>query len=373
MLPDGDILIAYVLKRALTVTVLLVVASAAAQVSSADVRMCPPAPALDSDFPDPSILVEPSAPEPMGGPPAFAYGTNVAESGPAQPGPSQPGPAQAGALLNVPFSRSDDPQLRHWTAPADALPRLPAWAQPGFTWAPAAVHRPGEPYRLYFTARYGFSGRPCIGVAESPTPQGPFVPTSETRPLVCPLADGGAIDPSVFRDDDGAEYLLWKTDSNCCSGAPAIYLQKLTPDGLALEGSHGVDAPWILADATPLIHRDQPWEGQVVEAPSLIKHAGRYYLFYSGGYYGGGSYAVGYASADRLMGPYQKASAPLLSAANGLSGPGGQDVFIGPRGEPMMAFHAWREASPPRHRALYVSPLAWNADGPIAPSDCAPP
>jgi beta-xylosidase len=343
----------------LTIT-FLAVASAAAQRSSADVKLCNPAPALDSDFPDPSILIDPAL-----GPKVFAYGTNIAAQGPTQPG-------QSGGMLNAPFSRSEDSGLTHWTTPVDALPRLPAWAKPGFTWAPDVIHRPGEPYRLYFTARYGFSGRPCIGVAQSPTPEGPFVPTSETKPLVCPLADGGAIDPSVFRDDDGAEYLLWKTDSNCCSGEPAIYLQRLSPDGLALEGPHGTDAPWILSDATLLIKKDQPWEGQVVEAPSLIKHAGRYYLFYSGGYYGGSSYAVGYASADRLLGPYKKASAPLLSAANGLSGPGGQDVFTGPDGSTMMAFHAWRE-SPQRHRALYVSPLEWDTNGPVAPTDCTPP
>jgi hypothetical protein len=360
------------------VTALVVVASSAAQVSSADVKMCTLAPALDSDFPDPSILVEPAggqpAQDPQGvdspavGAVAFAYGTNVAATEPAPSGASQPS-----ALLNVAFSRSEDPHLQRWSPPTDALPRLPAWAQPGYTWAPAAVHRPGEPYRLYFTARYGFSGRPCIGVAQSPTPEGPFVPTSETKPLVCPLGEGGAIDPSLFRDDDGTEYLLWKTDSNCCSGAPAIYLQRLSPDGLALEGPHGADSPWILTDATPLIHRDQPWEGQVVEAPSLIKHAGRYFLFYSGGYYGASSYAVGYASADRLLGPYQKATAPILSAANGLSGPGGQDVFTGPNGATVMAFHAWRELPPPRHRALYVSPLTWDINGPVAPTDCAQP
>ena len=40
---------------------------------------------------------------------------------------------------------------------------------------------------------------------------------------------------------------------------------------------------WQMAGPlAPLFRNDQAWEGTVVEAPFLWKHAGRYYMFYSG-------------------------------------------------------------------------------------------
>jgi arabinan endo-1,5-alpha-L-arabinosidase len=328
----------------------------AGQGSTPAPAVCTPAPVLDNDFPDPGVFRDPAS-----GGEVFVYGTNT-------------GAPDSGASLNVPFIRSDDPALARWTPMSEALPRLPGWARPASTWAPAIAHRPGGPYRLYFTARYGYSGRQCIGVAVSASPSGPFTPTDEVKPLVCPLAQGGAIDSSVFRQDDGSEYLLWKTDANCCEGVPVIYIQPLAPDGLSLVGDHMADAPWLLPDAVPLIRRDQAWEGLVVEAPTLLKHAGRYYLFYSGGFYGGGDYAVGYASALSLLGPYQKAAAPILGASTvGLSGPGGQDIFTGPDGADWIAFHAWREVGGRRYRALYLGRIDWSAGGPSVRIACAPP
>ena len=341
-------MIAHYVKWSLMMVALLGLTSAIAQRSSANVRPCAPAPAMDQDFPDPGIFADPAEAGSAGGRVVFAYGTNIL-------GPD------AQTLLNIPVSRSADPGLSHWTAPTDALPRLPAWAQPTVTWAPAAAHRAGQPYLLYFTARYGQSGRPCIGVAVSRTPDGPFAPTSQTQPLVCPLQAGGAIDPSVFSEDDGGEYLLWKTDANCCAGVPTLYIQKLSADGLSLIGT-----------ATPVLHRDQAWEGRVVEAPTLIKHAGRYYLFYSGGYYASSRYAVGYASADHLLGPYRKAPAPILSSqSSGLSGPGGQDVFTGPDGATWIAFHAAVDEASSARRALYMGRIAWGSDGPAVTMQCA--
>ncbi len=339
------------LKLTLITTIMMIATSASAQSDKA--QTCASTPAIAGDFPDPSVLYEGGDQE------TFVYGTNIA--------------TPSGGLLNTPVSRAADAGLKHWSAPTDALPRLPKWARGSFTWAPAIAHRPGEEYRLYFTARYGYSGRPCIGVAVSGTPAGPFAPTSETKPLVCPLSEGGAIDPSLFQDDDGQQYLLWKTDSNCCDGTPTIYIQKLSKDGLTLLGD-AADGPWLLADATPLIHTDQAWEGRVIEAPTLRKHDGRYYLFYSAGNYLTNGYAVGYASAAALLGPYQKAPAPILSSSSvGLDGPGGQDVFGGPNGETWIAFHAWREGRPQKFRALYFGRLQWTPDGPAFEPNCADP
>ena len=339
------------LKLVLIVLSFLAVSSASTQPKQAP-QSCNFAPAIASDFPDPSILHDFATGD------VFAYATNAAAPG--------------GGLLNTPVSRAANLHMAAWSAPVDALPQLPRWARGSYTWAPAIVHRAGEPYRLYFTARYGYSNRPCIGVAISQSPTGPFTSTSQTKPLVCPIGEGGAIDPSVFEEGDGSEYLLWKTDANCCQGAPTLYIQQLSQDGLSLAGPQSGDGPWLLPDATPLIHADQTWEGGVIEAPTLRKHDGRYYLFYSGGDYATNRYAIGYASAASLLGPYRKANDPILtSSMSGLQGPGGQDVFDDPDGETWIAFHAWQGVRPSRFRTLYFGHLLWKSDGPIVAPECS--
>jgi beta-xylosidase len=130
--------------------------------------------------------------------------------------------------------------------------------------------------------------------------------------------------------------------------------------------------PGCFPDAVPLIRRDLAWEDLVIEAPTLVKHAGRYYLFYSGGFYGSDAYAMGYASAPALLGPYRKADAPILSmAGSGLPGPGGQDIFTGPDGASWIAFHAWRRSGSQPFRALYFGRIAWDPAGPVVRTTCA--
>ncbi len=191
----------------------------------------------------------------------------------------------------------------------------------------------------------------CIGVATSAAPAGPFTPR-EGGPLVCQTGEGGSIDPSTFVDEDGTAYLLWKNDGNSCGRPCWIYLQRLASDGLALEGPRA-----------RLITPDRPWEGAVVEGPVLWKHAGRYYLFYAANDFATPRYAIGYAVAPSLAGPYRKPDAPLLAtdARLGLLGPGGPHLVAGPDGETWMLFHAWAAG---RYRALWTARVAWQ-DGPV--------
>ena len=62
----------------------------------------------------------------------------------------------------------------------------------------------------------GESSAMCISRATSANPAGPFVDDSSSA-FVCPLAQGGAIDPSVFVAPDGTPWLLWKSDGDCCN------------------------------------------------------------------------------------------------------------------------------------------------------------
>jgi beta-xylosidase len=270
----------------------------------------PPAPAVQGylnpvyagDFPDPFILGD--------GRFYYAFATNT-----------------GGA--NVPFMRSVD--FVHWDPLGDALPVLPPWAAAGrgLTWAPAVLRRGGR-WVLFYTARDARRGRQCIGRAVAASPAGPIVDAS-VAPFLCQRALGGSIDPAVFADADGALYLLWKNDGNCCGAAVSIWSQRLTDDATALVGP-----------PARRVDRDRAWEGRLVEGPALWAAGGRYYLFYSANDYATDRYAVGYALCASPLGPCAKpGDAPILASAPGAAGPGGQSLFADARGDLWMAYHAW--------------------------------
>ncbi|AWN24484.1 glycoside hydrolase [Deinococcus irradiatisoli] len=257
-------------------------------------------PVLDINFPDPFIL--------RVGDTYHAYATN-------------------GAGGNVPHAVSSD--LVHWQMAGDVLPLLPSWAEPGLTWAPEVSHLGGR-YQLYFTAHDKNTQRQCVGVAVADSPAGPFM-SDATAPLVCQADEGGSIDASPFVDDDGKVYLLWKNDGNCCNLATHLYIQPLSADGLTLGGK-----------PTSLLVNDQLWEGRVIEAPTLHKQGGVYYLLYSAGPFDSDLYSVGYATSKSVTGPYQKAEEnPVLFSDGEVAGPGHQSVFSDAAGQTWMVYHAW--------------------------------
>ncbi|MHA0036483.1 glycoside hydrolase family 43 protein [Deinococcus sp. PESE-13] len=261
-------------------------------------------PVLDANFPDPFILKD--------GGRYYAYATN-------------------GNKGNVPYAVSRD--LVSWETRGDALPRLPVWAQTGLTWAPEVVKLRGN-YVLYFTAHDRKSDKQCIGVATATSPAGPFTAQGQ-RPLVCQTEEGGSIDPSPFVDHDGRAYLLWKNDGNCCNLPTHLYLQPLAPDGLKLLGK-----------ASALISNFELWEGNVIEAPTLYEKRGYYYLLYSGGPFDSDLYAVGYAVARKVTGPYHKAADnPVLATRGAAAGPGHQSVVTDGAGQTWLAYHAWTQGA----------------------------
>jgi hypothetical protein len=302
---------------------------------------------LDGDFADPFVLRAGS------GYYAFASGAR-------------------GAHLQV--AKSSD--LSSWTMVGDPLPKLPAWAArtDGLTWAPAVLAR-GTSFVLYFTTRDARSGFQCISRAIAAHPEGPYLDSSP-RAMICQVGDGGgdrgggapasagglcgSIDPSPFVDGDGTPYLLWKSDENAsaCRTAPRLWSQRLSADGLELLG-----AP------SALLARDRAWEGDIVEAPSMIKRGSAYYLFYSANWYDSSAYAIGYAVCSSPTSGCRKMSeaAPFLGSAGTLLGPGGQELFTDAAGALWMAYHAW---TAPRagyqaggERRLRLARLAFGADG----------
>lgn len=288
-------------------------------------------PVLRADFPDPFLL--------RVGATYYAYATNAAGK-------------------NVQVASSTD--LTHWKQLPDAMPALPRWAKVGgsLVWAPEVIAI-GERYNLYFTARDKASDKQCVGVASSDQPAGKFSDPGD-KPLVCQADQGGTIDPSPFRDEDGALYLYFKNDGNCCNKPTYLYVQPMAADGLSLTG-----------EPTQLVRNDQAWEGRVVEAPTMVKHAGSYYLFFSANNYAGVEYAVGYASCQAPTGPCQDAPEnPILASRLGqrplVIGPGHQTIVqLGD--QTWIVYHAWNvTASGLRgsNRYMWMDRLDWPGDKP---------
>jgi beta-xylosidase len=277
------------------------------------------------DFPDPDVILI--------GQTYVAYATN----------------SVAG---NIQIIESTD--LTHWTAVGNALPSLPAWAEPNFTWAPSLASIDGH-FLLYYAADVAGSGTECISVATASQPQGPFIDTS-SAPLECQKSLGGSIDPFTFIDRNGSPYLLWKTGG---PGSSKIWSEQLAPTGTTT-------APG--ASPTVLLVPDQSWESGTIEAPDMITSGGRDFLFFSGNDWGTAKYAVGVAICSGPLGPCRDASPdPVLSSGTGAVGPGGESVFTDASGTYWMAFDAWVPGAVgfPNSRGLYLRRLALSGPAPV--------
>ncbi len=289
-------------------------------------------PILPVPLADPFLLAEPDA--------NYIYATNTTSA-------------------NIPVYRSESGDTGTVEYLGDALPKVPDWTVQGFQWAPAVFARPDGTFVVYYATPQppttdGSPRRQCISRATSSAPGGPFVDDS-TGPMICPLDQGGAIDPSVFVDGD-TPYLVWKSDGDCCDLPTIIYSQQLSADGLSTAGP-----------PVELIRDSQPWEANLVEAPSMITAAGKYVLFYSANDWATPNYAIGVAVCDSVTGPCTKPlDGPWLSSIDFYSGPGGQEFFDAD-GRIWMVHHGFMpgQASSDGTRRLYLDALEFTGDNPI--------
>lgn len=303
----------------LAVPVLLMgTASAASPVSPATV-------VLNSDAPDPSVVTQPGQ-----------YTLFTTQSGGS----------------NVPVWISSD--MRTFRRVGDALPMLPSWAQPGYTWAPS-VARLGNRWVMYFSdavrGRTAANGQPlkCLGVATATSLTGPYTP--RLLPILCDSAHGGDIDPSVYIDPSGTPWLISKRDGNSMWKPTVLESRQLAPDGLSFRSG-----------AYALLQNDpRTWEGGVIEGPSMSVIGGALYLLYSGGDWTKSTYGEGAAICTSPRGGCRR-SLPVLDRRDG-SGPGGGSAFPLPHGRVGLAFHTWQGSI----RVLHVASLQPGAFGVLFP------
>jgi putative cell wall-binding protein len=262
--------------------------------------------------------------------------------------------ATDGDLGEVQAIKSTD--LVSWTQVGDALGTAPAWAQDDDVWGPAVTRLGASSYVLYASFVNLDTGTRCVGAATSASPAGPFRAVDAFK--LCDDARGGVIDPSVFVSGS-TRYLLWKTEGVAGNNSepPSVFSQPLAANGLSRTGA-----------AVRIFRSEQPWEGTLVENPSMISNGGRTYLFYSGNEWESTRYAIGWAACDGPQGPcIAPVDRPLMTSETGVYGPGGGAVFRDDQGY-WMAFAAWtdsrRVSEETGQRALFLRRLHFTGGRP---------
>jgi arabinan endo-1,5-alpha-L-arabinosidase len=275
---------------------------------------------LDSDFPDPSVLLAPNGYY-------YAYATQT---------------KLEGQVLNFQVARSRD--LRTWEHLGEALPQKPAWAATSQRfWAPDVSRHPDGRYLMYYSAQPNDSAAGLwLGVAVAERPEGPFRDSGQ------PLLTGGPgfenIDPMRFVDPaDGRQWLFWG------SGFGPLRVRELAPDGLGFAESSEAK---IIVETR--VAGDPALYGHLIEGSWVHYRQGWYYLFYSGDNCCGpdARYAVLVARARHATGPYQ-----TLAQATGTAGtiltendrwqaPGHNSLITDPSGQDWLLYHAINRQQP---------------------------
>lgn len=222
-------------------------------------------------------------------------------------------------------------------------------------WAPEVYKYQGK-YFLVYSAQYkndkGNTAQ-SIGIAVADSPAGPFVDYTENGLLYAP--DYTVFDASLFFDDNGRVYLFYARD------------HKFTEDNSSqIEGIElSSDLKKTVGSFARLTTMTLTWENYTNEAPCVFKRNGKYYLMYSGGYWGDSTYCVGYAVASSPLGSYRKKDMILYSNSATLSGTGHNNYFFSPDGSEM--FTVYHSHTDPKkgggNRQLCVDRMIFDSDG----------
>lgn len=185
------------------------------------------------------------------------------------------------------------------------------WPTTEVVWAPDVVQQPDGSFRYYYCT-------PCeVRVGESNSPIGPWQNRlGRSDAVLVPdrfVHNAITLDPQLFVDDDGSEYLYF--------GTWGIYkgfgcgVAKLAEDGKSFVDKKLIENTEIT---------------DFFEAPFVFKKDGIYYFTYSSGSCHDDTYRVQYAiSKDGPMGPYEYKGCILKTNADGtVHGPGHHSILV---------------------------------------------
>jgi hypothetical protein len=235
-----------------------------------------------------------------------------------------------------------------------------------YMWAPDAAYKNGT-YYFYFPAK-GQDGIFHIGVAEGPSPTGPFTPEPQY------IEGSFSIDPAVLVDDDGQAYMYfgglsggqlecWKTgsyDASCQGpfGGAALgpRAAKLSDDMKSFSGTPA-EVKILDASGNALTAFDET--RRFFEGPWVHKYNDKYYLSYSTGT----THLLVYAMADNPMGPYTYKGLLLPDHASGWTTHGSIVEF---QGKWYLFYHdSTCSGGQTERRCVKIADLNYNPDGTI--------
>lgn len=256
------------------------------------------------------------------------------------------------------------------------------WPTTEVVWAPDVVQQPDGTFRYYYC-------EPCvISIGESSSPIGPWknilgkddavmVPDRYVHNVI-------TLDPQLFRDDDGSEYLYFTTWGIYKGFGCGVAKLKIHPQPLpVMEGNSypeggsarqwNENAPFpIAADSFFSEKRLIPNTElkDIFEAPFVFKHNGTYYFTYSSGSCHDHTYRVQYATSTAgPMGPFEYKGCILeTNADQTVHGPGHHSI-LEVEGKYYIVYH---RHNLPRsvhgfNRQVCIDEMKFDADGNILP------
>ena len=261
---------------------------------------------------------------------------------------------------NIQVRRSDDGV--DWEYAGEVWQEMPAWltvAVPGVDnlWAPELYEHDGTWYLYYSASTFG-KNLSVIALATNTTldPADPAYEWVDRGEVISSKGERfNAIDPGIVEDENGTP---WMSFGSFWTGLQLVQLE--WPTGLRADASD------------PLAIADRKAPPNAIEAPYIVPHDGRYYVFFSRDFCCQGlesTYNIAVGRADSITGPYVDADGrqlldgggtPVLATDGGRVGPGGQSVS----GD-TLAFHYYAEELEGAFR-LGLADLEWKDGWPTA-------
>ncbi|HHY85937.1 MAG TPA: arabinan endo-1,5-alpha-L-arabinosidase [Verrucomicrobia bacterium] len=257
--------------------------------------------------------------------------------------------------------RSKD--LVQWTRGPRIFTNAPAWVAEAVPenrgmscWAPDVIQVDGQYFVYYSVSSFG-RNTSAIALVTNPTldPDDPDYKWTDHGIVVQSKSsdDYNAIDPALFRDDDGR---LWMSFGSFWSGIKLIELDPKT-------GKRVPDSKMY-----SLAHFDS------IEAPFICKHDGKYYLFVNWGMCCRGlrsTYNIRIGRSDTITGPYLDKDGKDMLLGGGTLFLGTEGKFIGPGhagiysegGTNWFGMHFYDGTRPNGDSTLAIRTLSWGADG----------
>lgn len=254
-------------------------------------------------------------------------------------------------------------------------------------WAPE-IHKINGKYYATFNCSNpstGYYGQ-HVGYAVADKIEGPYKVVTEDKPLT------NGNDLTLFQDEDGKVWAFWNRGHEFGIGYAQIDLENakfltepvsaITPGKIEYEYDKDnklVFEPGYDGRPIPKVKKYYDWDSIGIEGAYVIKENGKYYLFYSSWTRG---YEIGYATADKITGPWKKNKAnPFYGAMSKtackknsfkwegdenspFNQVGHNEIFKGPDGRYWISCHGITNDKP-ESPSLVIDPIWFDKNGNI--------